>query len=329
MFVRNSFQRLPQLAGCAARSQRLLVNPCIRNGSKLFSSAATSSTRPRPSSLRRILGCATTLIGGYTILQYLNNSGDVLANSLIRAETPEESLKPCARAADSQEVDASSRTLPFPTHIKVNGFDYLLLGTGTRKVSLLGFEVYVCGIYIRQEDIAKLPSVLGAGTPRTDREDLFKALMDPVNGEQLITDLLHSDIGISIRIVPVRKTDFSHLRDGFVRTLMAQPRFKFENEKGSVGKGITELKRVFSRKMSVPKGNILYLHRRRNGDLIVEYIESHTEEQGTSHVLGAIHVPVASELLFLQYLAGKNPTSNEARKNAITTLARLGVGEEY
>lgn len=291
--------------------------------------SSSSSTTSTSSITARLLGALVGATAGFTLLQYLNTNSNGMIRSgsgLVQLETPEESLTPCARAPDASDVSVSSKVLPFPTHIKVNGFDYVLLGTGTRRVSLFGFDVYVCGIYIRQEDIPKLPGVFGSAT---DRTSLFNQLMDPDIGQSLVSELLNSNIGISIRIVPVRKTDFGHLRDGFVRTLMAHPRFKFENEKGTIGRGITELKRIFSRKMAVPKGNILYLHRRRNGHLIAEYIEADQEGEGMSHVLGAVHEPVASELLFLQYLAGKKPSSLDARQSTIQTLARLGVGEQY
>lgn len=251
-----------------------------------------------------------TFIGGaalaFTSAQVLNSSTG--ESGPIRLDAVELSSAPI------KSVELES--VLFPVSITRNGEKYSLLGTGVRTISFLSFKVYVLGIYIATRDKAKAKAVLGGSN-----ED---ELLDPDNGSALISKLLNSDIKFDIRIVPVRNTDFGHMRDGFVRTIMAHPRFKIEgNNSEEFGEGISEFKRVFSRKRNVPKHTILHLNRNENGTLSVDFYDAKDEVKVETEHLGTVSNPLVSELLFLQYLSGKKPSSESARQSAVKVLANL------
>lgn len=121
-----------------------------------------------------------------------------------------------------------------------------LVGLGVRTVSFLSVRVYVAALYI--DDSHASPERSG------------KTL------EAHMKDLIDSGVPVVIRIVPVRNTDFNHLRDGFIRALQA--RLKKAIKSGVVQQdseveaqfqqAIGQVKESFPRG-SVPKGSPLDL----------------------------------------------------------------------
>ncbi|KAJ9479371.1 Altered inheritance of mitochondria protein 18, mitochondrial [Pseudozyma hubeiensis] len=118
-----------------------------------------------------------------------------------------------------------------------------LVGLGVRTVSFLRVRVYVAALYIDETHISSSTS----------------------SGETLeahMKQLLDSGAKTVIRIVPVRNTDFNHLRDGFIRALQA--RLKKALKRGEVDaegerkfqEEIQAVKEAFPRG-SVPKGKAL------------------------------------------------------------------------
>lgn len=77
-----------------------------------------------------------------------------------------------------------------------------LVGLGVRTVSFLRVRVYVAALYIDE-------SALGSSASATTLEAYMKETLD--QGTAAV-----------IRIVPVRNTDFNHLRDGFIRALQGR-----------------------------------------------------------------------------------------------------------
>jgi hypothetical protein len=104
---------------------------------------------------------------------------------------------------------------------------------------------------------------------------------------------------------------------------MANPRFKTEGNNEEFGEGISELKRVFSRKLAVPKFKILHLTRDRDGTLSASYYPAENEADTKPEQLGKVAHPLVSELLFLQYLSGDKPSSESTRQAAIKSIAEL------
>lgn len=197
--------------------------------------------------------------------------------------------------------------------------EYILVGLGTRSVSFLGINVYVLGYYIATADIAELQARLvkkinpiASTLVSTEKDDLQKKLLDAVEGEEIWDELLSSGVPARsmIRIVPVRDTDFPHLRDGFVRAIQARAG-KLKDEK--FGQAMKEFRQVFNRG-KVPKQKELLLLRDRQGRLTMVYDDG--KAQG-KQIMGTIDEERISRALWMNYLAGKNVASEEARKNIV------------
>lgn len=218
-------------------------------------------------------------------------------------------------------VQPETKVNPFPKVLEKDGEELQLLGIGVRAVSFLSIHVYAVGIYIPQSDIIKLPFILNK--EKLPFEELQKLMLDPESGSAIISKLLNSGVNLCLRIVPVRPTDFGHLKDGFIRTIMAHPRFKTEGNTEEFGEGMNQLKRIFARKRHTPKNRILHLTRDDKGVLRVDFFDAESESKATSELLGTVTEPLVTELLFLQYLSGKQPSSEGARKSSIETLAKL------
>ncbi|KZF22136.1 hypothetical protein L228DRAFT_147055 [Xylona heveae TC161] len=110
--------------------------------------------------------------------------------------------------------------------------EYHLMGLGIRTVSFLRIQVYVVGVYVAVDDVAKLQQALirsvdpnGIATTliQPEKLKLRDALLDPVHSEEIWTRVL-AETGVRsvIRVVPTRGTDFQHLRDGWVRNMTAR-----------------------------------------------------------------------------------------------------------
>ncbi|KAI0199445.1 chalcone-flavanone isomerase-domain-containing protein, partial [Astrocystis sublimbata] len=117
-----------------------------------------------------------------------------------------------------------------PQKERLNGVEYTLVGLGVRTVTFIGIQVYMVGYYIATQDIAALQARLvkevnpiATTLIASEKDTLRETLLDPVRGEQLWDTILREVRPRSVfRIVPVRDTDFHHLRDGFVRAITAR-----------------------------------------------------------------------------------------------------------
>ncbi|PKI82481.1 hypothetical protein MVES1_003458 [Malassezia vespertilionis] len=81
-----------------------------------------------------------------------------------------------------------------------------LAGLGVRTVTFLGLRVYVVGMYVA-EDALEATQRAVATTGATP------------NLEETVSAWLHAGIPCAVRLVPVRNTDFQHMRDGLVRAV--------------------------------------------------------------------------------------------------------------
>ena len=236
----------------------------------------------------------------------------------------------------SPEATATSQTVPNPSipagmavDPATGSTEYQLLGLGIRTVSFLGIQVYVLGLYVATPDIAKLQERLirtidpVATTLVPHEKDRLRAeLLDPVQSEEIWNALL-KDGGIrtAFRIVPTRNTDFMHMRDAFVRGVTARAgsplitQDKTFDPDASFGGSVNDLKAVFSgsSRKKLPFGQTLLLERAASGELRVVY----EDKAGVREVMGAIGDERVGRLLWLNYLAGKNVSSEDARKNVV------------
>lgn len=206
----------------------------------------------------------------------------------------------------------------------LNGVEYTLVGLGVRTVTFIGIQVYMVGYYVATQDIAAIQSRLvkeinpiASTLIASEKDTLRQALLDPEQGEKLWNSILQETRPRSLfRIVPVRDTDFHHLRDGFVRAIAARSQSnnaEFGDE--AFGAAMKEFKSLFNRG-KVPKSQELLLCRDTPGRLTVMFDDGKTG-MGT---IGRVDDERVSRLLWLNYLAGKQVASEPARTNIVAGI---------
>jgi Chalcone isomerase like len=259
-----------------------------------------------------------------------------------RLDGPPSILPDTSLQEKAEQVPTGTSTIPtFPKTIHLSSLDapanasvvdkgqqeYHLVGLGIRTVSFFGIQVYVVGLYIAVPDIAtlqerlvrKMDPVATTLVPG-EREKLKELLLDPVKGEEVWDEIL-KDGGIrtALRIVPTRNTDFMHLRDGWVRGITGRTQARmvagdqsFNDE--TFGASVNEFKAIWGSgaRKSVPTGETLMLTRDAQGKMAA-WIE---EKQG-SLKLGGVNDERISRLIWLGYLAGKNVSSEGARRSVV------------
>ncbi|KAI1329104.1 chalcone-flavanone isomerase-domain-containing protein [Xylariaceae sp. FL0255] len=204
----------------------------------------------------------------------------------------------------------------------VNDVEYTLVGLGVRTVTFIGIQVYMVGYYVATQDIATIQSRLvkeinpiATTLVTNEKDELRAALLDPQNGEKLWNTILEEARPRSLfRIVPVKDTDFHHLRDGFVRAITARSQgpnaAEYQDE--SFGNAMKDFKALFLRG-KVPKAREMLLCRDADGKLTITYDDGQTG-MGT---IGRVDDERLSRLLWLNYLAGSKVASEPARKNIV------------
>lgn len=199
--------------------------------------------------------------------------------------------------------------------------EYTLVGLGLRTVSFLSIQVYVVGYYVATADIASLQSALvkkvnpmATTLIPGEKDHLRNALLDPVEGQETWSELLDRGIPARsvFRVVPVRDTDFHHLRDGFVRAIQANHPSTGPGD-DAFGEAVRDFRALFNRG-SVPKKRELLLMRDGSGRLHIAYDDG---KKGGSKLLGTVNSPELSKALWLNYLAGKKVASEPARKSIV------------
>jgi len=220
-----------------------------------------------------------------------------------------------------------------------NQEQYTLLGLGIRTVSFLSIQVYVVGLYVRTQDISALQEKLihhvnpAASTlVPSEKEDLQKALLDPTTSGEIWTELLAvPGLKTAWRLSPTRNTDFMHLRDGWVtginkRTAEAKSQLRLipgaaESEYDSevFGQSMRGFMNLFAGGKA-PKGSVMILNRAQNGALDVFFQakpDGKTGEEKAVQRLGRVEDERIGRLIWLNYLAGANVSSEAARKGVV------------
>ena len=231
----------------------------------------------------------------------------------------------------------SSHTIVIPNGAVED--EYTLVGLGTRTVSFLSIQVYVVGFYIATADIAALQNRLvkrvnpiATALVPSEKDDLRASLLDPAEGEALWDALLADGVPARslFRIVPVRDTDFPHLRDGFVRAIQAKaPRIleqtanadgvsEQEAAEGAsatpdFGESVKEFRRAFNRGKA-PKKQELLMVRDADGSLRVVFDDGRSSGR---QVLGSVSDERLSRALWLNYLGGRKVASAETQKSIV------------
>lgn len=227
----------------------------------------------------------------------------------------------------NNSVAVDSSISPFPTMlISANQTNlhtnFQLLGYGVRTVTFVNFKVYGIGLYIASEDVDKTRKILSPSylsSFGTENHSLSELLSHPEFSTEIVSKLLNENVKFAVRICPVRNTDFNHLKDGLIKSILAHPESK--DNKEIVGNGLEELRNVFSGfRGSVPKNHLLWLEILQQGKLSVSY-EDPVKNKLTN--MGQVNEPMISKILFLQYLSGSKPLSKPLRKSCTDGIAGL------
>lgn len=165
--------------------------------------------------------------------------------------------------------------------------EYVLLGHGIRTVSFLRVQVYVVGLYIHVEDLPLLGKRLGAlstlspppgpgASPPSPPPSPSPANAAPAPRDFYAQTLTTAPVRTALRIVPVRNTDWGHMRDGFVRAILANqtpPGSAPSDDRFAAELG--RFKALFAPAPTVPRavpsGVPIYLLRGKEGELRVLY----------------------------------------------------------
>jgi len=242
---------------------------------------------------------------------------------------------------------AAPNTSVNPGNVR-NEEEYTLVGLGIRTVSFLSIQVYVIGLYVRNSDISTLQARLihhvnpSASTlVPAEKSQLKGDLLDPTKSTEIWEQLLReTGVKSAWRVVPTRNTDFAHLRDGWITGIkkgtqaaaaaqraQADVPVETEYESEEFGNAVRGFKDIFTGGGSAPKGSIVMLLRNGNGALEVLF-QGQDKTKGLER-MGGVTDPRIGRLVWMGYLAGKNVSSEAARKgvaDGFVSLAARPVG---
>lgn len=187
-------------------------------------------------------------------------------------------------------------------------------------------------MYVRTQDISAIQSRLihlinpNASTlVPSEKEDLKARLLDPTTSTEIWDTLLREEGIRSVwRVVPSKNTDFAHLRDGWINGIKratnevkahitAGPALT-DYDSESFGSAIRDFKDIF-KGGKAPKGSVLLLKREASGAL--EILFQDPRKGPALESVGKVRDPRIGRLIWIAYLAGKNPSSEPARKDVV------------
>lgn len=192
-----------------------------------------------------------------------------------------------------------------------------LIASGVRSVTFISFKVYGVGIYVPTKDESKIANVVSKFVKEKGADATAESVLNDKEESQKVLDEMAQKINYAIRITPVRNTDFGHLRDGFVKTILSTPFAKTMKEE--VGEGIEQLREVFRGvKGSVPKNDSLYVVS-ENNKLTFTYIGKDNKVQR----LGTVTEESILRVLLVLYLSSVKPISEPLRKDFVSYVKAL------
>lgn len=257
----------------------------------------------------RAVGFTAASLGLLTVALAISVSA--INNSPIDLDVAKpDALSPSDSVSVDSSIDPFATFLPQAAQSNLHT-DFKLLGYGMRAVTFLGINVYGIGIYLANADVTKVKKTL---TSEASDDSVSAALSKPEASTELIGKLLDDHVRFAARICPVRNTDFTHLKDGLIKSILAHPMSKSGSPvRDQVGKGLEQLREVFQgHKGSVPKNHVLWLEILQDGKLSISY--QNTKDH-TLKTLGQVNEPLVGKVLFLQYMSGSKPLSEPLRKS--------------
>ena len=250
----------------------------------------------------------------------------------------------------STQTTATSDALPAAASANTGKRDeeYTLLGHGIRTVSFLSVQVYYFGVYVRTSDLPELQRrfINQANANATslippEKQALREKLLDGERSREVWDAVLRqSGVKSAVRIVPVKNTDFHHMRDGWVRSITTrkqeaaaevlkagdQASSEFDDE--GFANAMGDFKGMFVGR-KVPWGSVLVLSREGDGALGFSFQSAPSKEQKERKIpvpgeeIGRIEDERIARLVWLGYLGGKKVSSEAARKSVVEGVMEL------
>ncbi|KKK24067.1 hypothetical protein AOCH_001850 [Aspergillus ochraceoroseus] len=222
--------------------------------------------------------------------------------------------------------------------------EYQLLGLGIRTVSFLKIQVYVVGLYVATSDISELqrrlvhtavdpPSekpvisnAVGATSATslvsTERQHLKELLLDEEKGDAAWDAILKEDglrTVFRIKATATAKAKAKAAAEpGESGSLVSAGEFQDE----AFGISLNDFKSLFggSQRKNVPKGQTLLLIRNAHGELDALFQPEPTKPL---RFMGRVSDERISRLVWMNYLAGKPVSSEEARRSVVDGIMAI------
>ncbi|KAH0607056.1 uncharacterized protein H6S33_003044 [Morchella sextelata] len=268
--------------------------------------------------------------------------GTTTTTTPIKPGTPAILHSAAEKAAGVELVPSGTTSVPaFPKTLRLGGTEYALVGLGIRTVSFLGIEVYVVGLYVAADDLAKVQAALarrvgeGVTAATAGERDVLRGEL-AVEGEAFWEGLLGPEgagVRSVLRIVPTRNTDYQHLRDGWIRGIQSRTSKNAAYDDEAFSHALTSFKQAFGQKKSVPKQKTLLLVRDANGALECLFDPTGRNdgrvggdgdaEKDHVVVLGSVADPRLSTALWMCYVGAGKVASEPARRSVVEGLVTL------
>jgi hypothetical protein len=199
------------------------------------------------------------------------------------------------------EPKKTGRTDNFPDTIEVNGIRFRLVAWGVRTVSFLRVQVYNVALYIPESEFDVIPTYVLSNAESEPWPALIRMFSHP----------------LLLRIIPVRNTDYAHLRDGFIRSTQTRLTKYTEDDprKELVDESITAFKALFP-KSKLKKGEVLSIV--QTGAELRLLAGDDMEED-----LGSVKNDDLARGLMSAYLVGDNVVSPDLQKKLQKKLLEI------
>ena len=198
-------------------------------------------------------------------------------------------------------IDNPNPTQNFPETIEWNGQRFRLVAFGLRTISFLHFKVYNVGLYIPEREYPVLPTYS----------------LSHINSEPWSTLIRIYSYPLLLRIIPVRDTDFSHLRDGFVKSTMSRLRRYPDGDerKDNLEESIMKFKSLFP-KAKLKIGEVLSIV--QSGPELRLFVGDSMQED-----LGDVRNDDLARGLMSAYLVGDNVVCPDLQKNITKKILQI------
>ena len=215
----------------------------------------------------------------------------VPASQYAGAKVQSEAVEPTLTVKSVQDVIEPLSPTNFPEFIEKDGEKYRLVAWGVRTVSFLRISVYNVGLYVPESQWIVLPTWALSNVGSDGWTGLIRNFTYP----------------LVLRIIPVRNTDYAHLRDGFVRSVTTRlPKFESDDARQKrLEDSIQGFKALFPRS-KLRKGEVLSII--QQGPELRLYEGDKMEED-----LGGIKNDDLARGFLTAYLVGENVVSPDLK----------------